>query len=81
MSTAVFYVDNMENTGKNYQYGFVLKDNEALGAKLRIEKLKNVREWFIKNEAINFGSPTENLIRSWVVPNGFMNNKEVQKTW
>ena len=128
----VFYVDNMENTGKTYQYGFVLKDNEvleewlyskaktarnnyrtifyrkgdeelemngipkryienikaslnkeslivSLGAKLRIEKLKNVREWFIKNEAINFGNPTENLIRSWVVPNGFMNNKEVQK--
>lgn len=128
----VFYVDNMENTGKTYQYGFVLKDNEvleewlyskaktarnnyrtifyrkgneelemkgipkryienikaslnkeslivSLGAKLRIEKLKNVREWFLKNEVIDFGNPTENLIRSWVVPNGFMNDKEVQK--
>lgn len=26
----VFYVDNMENTGKTYQYGFVLKDNEVV---------------------------------------------------
>ena len=128
----VFYIDNMENTGKTYQYGFVLKDNEvveewlyskaktarnkyrtifyrkngeelemngipkrhienikaslnkeslivSLGAKLRIEKLKSVRDWFLKNDAINFGNPTENLIRSWVVPEGFVNNKEVQR--
>ena len=128
----VFYVDNMENTGKTYQYGFVLKDNEvikewlyskaktarnnyrtifyrktgeelemngipkrhienikaslnkeslivSLGAKLRIEKLKSVRDWFLKNDAINFGNPTENLIRSWVVPDEFVNNKEVQR--
>lgn len=128
----VFYIDNMENTGKTYQYGFVLKDNEvveewlyskaktarnnyrtifyrkigeelemngipkrhienikaslnkeslivSLGAKLRIEKLKSVRDWFLKNDAINFGNPTENLIRSWVVPDEFVNNKEVQR--
>ena len=128
----VFYIDNMENTGKTYQYGFVLKGNEvveewlyskaktarnnyrtifyrkigeelemngipkrhienikaslnkeslivSLGAKLRIEKLKSVREWFLKNDAINFGNPTENLIRSWVVPDEFVNNKEVQR--
>ena len=128
----VFYIDNMENTGKTYQYGFVLKGNEvveewlyskaktarnnyrtifyrkigeelemngipkrhienikaslnkeslivSLGAKLRIEKLKSVRDWFLKNDAINFGNPTENLIRSWVVPDEFVNNKEVQR--
>ena len=128
----VFYIDNMENTGRTYQYGFVLKDNEvieewlyskaktarnnyrtifyrkigeelemngipkrhienikaslnkeslivSLGAKLRIEKLKSVRDWFLKNDAINFGNPTENLIRSWVVPDEFVNNKEVQR--
>ena len=128
----VFYIDNMENTGKTYQYGFVLKGNEvveewlyskaktarnnyrtifyrktgeelemngipkrhienikaslnkeslivSLGAKLRIEKLKSVRDWFLKNDAINFGNPTENLIRSGVVPDEFVNNKEVQR--
>ena len=130
----VFYIDNMENTGRTYQYGFVLKDNEvieewlyskaktarnnyrtifyrktgeeleingvpnrqienikaslnkeslivSLGAKLRIEKLKNVRDWFLKNEVINFGNPVENLVRSYKLPKGFVddNDKKVQE--
>ena len=39
----VFYIDNMENTGKTYQYGFVLKDNEV------------IEEWLYSkdNEVIN----------------------------
>ncbi len=36
----VFYVDNSEDTGKTYQYGF---------------SLKKVRDWFLKNEIVNFG--------------------------
>lgn len=130
----VFYIDNMENTGKTYQYGFVLKDNEvveewlyskaktarnnyrtifyrkigeelemngipkrqienikaslnkeslivSLGAKLRIEKLKKVRDWFLKNKVINFGNPVENLVRSYKLPKGFVhdNDKKVQE--
>ena len=128
----VFYIDNMENTGKTYQYGFVLKDNEvieewlyskaktarnkyrtifyrktgeeleingipkrqienikaslnkeslivSLGAKLRIEKLKKVRDWFLKNEVINFGNPVENLVRSYGLPSGLVDDKKVQE--
>lgn len=131
-SFEVFYVDNLENTGKIYQYGFVLKGREvaeewlyskaktarnkhrtifyrktgeeleingipkrqienikaslnkeslivSLGAKLRIEKLKKVRDWFLKNEVISFGNPVENLVRSYGLPKGFVNNKKVQE--
>lgn len=130
----VFYIDNMENTGKTYQYGFVLKGNEvveewlyskaktarnnyrtifyrkigeeleingapnrqienikaslnkesliiSLGAKLRIEQFKKVRDWFLKNKVINFGNPVENLVRSYKLPKGFVddNDKKVQE--
>ena len=110
----VFYVDNSENTGKIYQYGFSLKADEvveewlyskaktarnnyrtvfyrkkgeelemngfsknhvenmkaslnkealivSLGAKLRIAKLKKVREWFLNNEIMDLGDPAENF--------------------
>lgn len=128
----VFYVDNSEDTGKTYQYGFALKGDEvveewlyskaktarnryrtifcrkkgeelemngfskshveniqsalnkeslivSLGAKLRIEKLKKVRDWFLKNEVVNFGDPAENYFRSRVLPEGFVDSREVQR--
>ena len=131
-SFEVFYVDNLENTGKTYQYGFVLKGREvveewlyskaktarnkyrtifyrktgeeleingipkrqienikaslnkeslivSLGAKLRIEKMKKVRDWFLKNEVISFGNPVENLVRSYGLPKGFVDEKKVQE--
>lgn len=127
----VFYVDNSEDTGKIYQYGFSLKNDEvveewlfskaktarnryrtifyrkkgeelemngfsknhvenikaslnkeslivSLGSKLRIEKLKKVREWFLNNEIVNFGDPAENFFLSRVLPEGFVDRKEVQ---
>lgn len=127
----VFYVDNSENTGKIYQYGFSMKKDEiveewlyskaktarnqyrtifyrkkgeelemngfskshvenikaslnkealivSLGAKLRIAKLKKVRDWFLNNEIIDFGDPAENFFRSRVLPEGFIDSKEVQ---
>lgn len=127
----VFYIDNSENTGKTYQYGFSLKNDEvveewlyskaktarnryrtifyrkkgedlemngfsknhvenikaslnkeslivSLGAKLRIEKLKKVRDWFLNNEIVNFGDPAENFVLSSVLPEGFVKRKEVQ---
>lgn len=127
----VFYVDNSENTGKIYQYGFSLKKDEvieewlyskaktsrnnyrtvfyrkkgeelemngfskshvenikaslnkealivSLGAKLRIAKLKKVRDWFLNNEIIDFGDPAENFLRSRVLLKGFTDSKEVQ---
>ena len=50
----------------------------SLGAKLRIVKLKNVRDWFLKNEVVNFGDPAENFLRSKVLPEGFADSKRVQ---
>lgn len=128
----VFYVDNSENTGKIYQYGFSLKADEvveewlyskaktarnnyrtvfyrkkgeelemngfskshvenikaslnkeslivSLGAKLRVAKLKKVRDWFLNNDIIDFGDPAENFFRSRVLPDGFTDSKEVQE--
>ena len=127
----VFYVDNSDNTGKTYQYGFSLKKDEvveewlyskaktarnkyrtifyrkkgeelemngfsknhvenikaslnkeslivSLGSKLRIAKLKKVRDWFLSNEIVNFGDPAENFFLSRVLPEGFVDQKEVQ---
>ena len=128
----VFYVDNAEQTGKIYQYGFSLKDSEvveewlyskaktarntyrtifyrksgeelemngfsknhvenikaslnkeslivSLGSKLRIAKLKKVRDWFLSNEIVNFGDPAENFFLSRVLPEGFVDRKDIQK--
>lgn len=127
----VFYVDNSEDTGRIYQYGFSLKDNEvveewlyskaktarnnyrtvfyrkkdeelemngfgkshveniksalnkeslivSLGAKLRIEKLKKVRDWFLNNVTVDFGNPRENYFLSRRLPKNFARSKEVQ---
>lgn len=127
----VFFVDNSENTGKIYQYGFSLKKDEiveewlyskaktarnqyrtvfyrkkgeelemngfskshaenikaslnkealivSLGAKLRVAKLKKVRDWFLNNEIVDFGDPAENFFRSRVLPENFIDSKEVQ---
>ena len=128
----VFYVDNSENSGRIYQYGFSLKKDEvveewlyskaktarndyktifyrkkgeelempripkkyaenikaslnkevlivSLGAKLRVGKLKKVRDWFFNNEIIDFGDPTENFVRSRIFPQDFSDNKKVQE--
>ncbi len=128
----VFYIDNSENSGKTYQYGFALKRDEvveewlyskaktargkyrtifyrkkgeelemngfskshvenikaslnkeslivSLGAKLRIARLKKVRDWFLNNEIIDFGDPAENFFRSRVLPEGFVDSREVQE--
>jgi len=127
----VFYVDNAENSGKIYQYGFSLKKDEvveewlyskaktarnnyrtifyrkkgeelemngfsknhvenikaslnketlivSLGTKLRVAKLKKVRDWFLNNAILDFGDPAENYFRSRMLPEGFVDSKEVQ---
>lgn len=128
----VFYVDNADNSGKTYQYGFAIKKDEiieewlyskaktarnnyrtvfyrkkgeelemngfskshvenikaslnketlivSLGARLRVAKLKKVRDWFLNNEILDFGDPAENYFRSKVLPEGFVDSKEVQE--
>ncbi len=50
----------------------------SLGAKLKISQLKKVRDWFVKNEMVDFGDPFENLLRSKTLPSNFTDDREVQ---
>lgn len=50
----------------------------SLGAMLKIEKLKFVRDWFYNTNFANFGDPRENIILSHVFPEGFVEDKIVQ---
>ena len=51
----------------------------SLGAKLNIEKLKHIRDWFLFNEFADFGEPIENFFLSRQIPADFATDKEVQK--
>ncbi|MCD8069119.1 MAG: ATP-binding protein [Lachnospiraceae bacterium] len=50
----------------------------SLGAKLKIAKLKGVRDWFYSANIADFGDPYENAFLSSVIPEGFADNKSVQ---
>lgn len=50
----------------------------SLGSKLKIDKLKLIRNWFYKNEFANFSEPMEDLFISRLVPNDFATSKKVQ---
>ena len=52
----------------------------SLGAKLKIKELKLVRDWFLKNEIVDFGDPIENLMRSSTVPRYFVEDASVQES-
>lgn len=84
----IFY----RKSGKNIDFAGIKKGAEnivlsleketlivSLGAKLKIDQLKKVRDWFLKNEIVGFGNPFENLLRSKTLPKNFTNNREVQK--
>ena len=51
----------------------------SLGAKLKIAKLKFVRDWFLNNDFADFGKPIENYFLSRLIPEGFAASKDVQK--
>ena len=51
----------------------------SLGAKLRVEKCKLVRDWFQSVNFADFGNPFENVLLSSIVPDGFVENPAVQK--
>lgn len=51
----------------------------SLGAKLKIAKLKFIRDWFINNDFADFGRPIENFFLSQLIPNGFAEDKKVQQ--
>lgn len=51
----------------------------SLGAKLKITKLKCIRDWFYDTNFTNFGNPIENVFLSSLIPDGFADDKDVQK--
>jgi len=51
----------------------------SLGAKLKIAKLKCIRDWFYDTNFTNFGNPIENVFLSSLIPDGFADDKDVQK--
>ena len=51
----------------------------SLGAKLKIAKLKMIRDWFFNVNFTNFGDPIENAFVSRLLPYEFAESKEVQK--
>lgn len=51
----------------------------SLGAKLKISKLKFIRDWFVNLNFTDYGEPFENLIMSRLIPNGFDSDKNVRK--
>ena len=44
----VFFVDNSENTGKIYQYGFALQNDEVVEEWWRRRSVKEVMDWWEK---------------------------------
>lgn len=51
----------------------------SLGAKLRIEIFKTVRDWFYNWVFADFGDPKESLALATMVPAGFSKDSEVRK--
>ncbi len=50
----------------------------SLGAKLKVMKLKSIRDWFYNANFANFGNPYENIFLSSLIPDGFAENKSVR---
>lgn len=50
----------------------------SLGAKLKIMKLKIIRDWFYDINFTNFGNPYENVFLSSLIPERFAEDKTVQ---
>lgn len=51
----------------------------SLGAKLKIQRLNHIMEWFKKNECTDFGNPEENLFMSKTIPTDFADDEKVRK--
>ena len=51
----------------------------SLGAKLKIEKCKAIRDWFLANEFADFGNLFTNFFMSRRLPKGFVENKDIQQ--
>ncbi len=51
----------------------------SLGAKLKVNKCKDIRDWFLANEFADFGNPFTNFFLSRRLPKGFVDDTGVQK--
>ncbi len=51
----------------------------SLGAKLKVDKCKLVRDWFLNNEFSDFGDAFMNLYMSRALPEGFVDHEEVRE--
>ncbi len=51
----------------------------SLGAKLKVTKCKDIRDWFMANELADFGDPFTNFFLSRRLPKGFVDDDSVQK--
>lgn len=51
----------------------------SLGAKLKVDKCKLVRDWFLANEFADFGNAYANFFLSRRLPKGFVEDKAIQQ--
>lgn len=51
----------------------------SLGAKLKVEKCKQIRDWFLLNEFADFGNEMTNLFLSRTLPKGFVEDEKVRE--
>lgn len=51
----------------------------SLGAKLKVEKCKQIRDWFLLNEFADFGDEMTNLFLSRALPEGFVEDEKVRE--
>lgn len=50
----------------------------SLGAKLKIAKCKQIRDWFLGNEFADFGDPVTSIFMHTRLPRGFVDDPEVR---
>lgn len=88
--TSIFYRSTEENTLDLSGLPKSSRDNiqvalekqvliVSLGAKLKVTKCKDIRDWFMANEFADFGDPFTNFFLSRRLPKGFVDDTSVQK--
>lgn len=88
--TPVFYRSTEENTLDLSGLSKSSRDNiqvalekqvliVSLGAKLKVTKCKDIRDWFVANEFADFGDPYTNFFLARCLPKGFVDDDSVQK--
>lgn len=51
----------------------------SLGSKLKVAKLKHIKDWFLNNNFADFGTPVESFFLSKLIPENFVEDKAVQE--